>query len=108
MDMTLKEVCTMANISRRAVQGYENANLVSATGKTKQGYLLYDENAQERIKKIRLYQKLGFSIKEIQVIIDAQNDSVKLKLEEKVKKLYEQRDEIMLLIEVVNDMISKL
>ena len=30
---TLSEVCSVLEVSRRAVQGYENAGLVSATGK---------------------------------------------------------------------------
>lgn len=32
-EMTLREVCESANVSRRAVQGYEKAGLVSASGK---------------------------------------------------------------------------
>ena len=67
--MTLREVCIKANVSRRAVQGYEKAGLVSASGKNERGHLLYDVNAQERIKKIKLYQQLGFSIKEIKDIM---------------------------------------
>ena len=42
---TLSEVCSVLEVSRRAVQGYENAGLVSATGKNKYGHLLYDEEA---------------------------------------------------------------
>ena len=68
---TLSEVCSVLEVSRRAVQGYENAGLVSATGKNKYGHLLYDEEAQRRIKQIRLLQQLGFRVKEIKDIIDA-------------------------------------
>lgn len=73
MDETkpLSEVCSVLEVSRRAVQGYENAGLVSATGKNKYGHLLYDEEAQRRIKQIRLLQQLGFRVKEIKDIIDA-------------------------------------
>lgn len=49
-DMTLREMCNALNISRRAVQGYEKAGLVSASGKNERGHLIYDENAQKRIK----------------------------------------------------------
>ena len=47
---TLSEVCSVLEVSRRAVQGYESAGLVKAAGKNKYGYLLYDEEAQQRIK----------------------------------------------------------
>lgn len=60
MNMTLREICAAANVSRRAVQGYEKAGLVKPSGKTKRGYLIYDEKTQERIRKIKLYQELGF------------------------------------------------
>ena len=69
-DMTLREVCNTIGVSRRAIQGYEKESLVSATGKTNRGYLLYDTAAQERIKKIKLYQDMGFSLKQIKLIID--------------------------------------
>ena len=65
-EMTLREVCLALGVTRRAIQGYENANLVSATNKTESGYLLYDDSARERIKQIKLYQNMGFTIKEIQ------------------------------------------
>ena len=69
-DMTLREVCNTIGVSRRAIQGYEKESLVSAPGKTNRGYLLYDTAAQERIKKIKLYQDMGFSLKQIKLIID--------------------------------------
>lgn len=47
-EMTLKEVCIAIGVSRRAVQGYEKAGLVSYTRKNSKGYLLYDKDAQER------------------------------------------------------------
>lgn len=62
---TLQEVCNALKVSRRAVQGYEEAGLVKASDKNKYGYLLYDEEAQKRIERIRLYQQLGFRRKEI-------------------------------------------
>ncbi len=69
--MTLREICEVLGVSRRAVQGYEKVGLVSATDRNKYGHLLYDETAMLRIARIKFYQQLGFSIKEIIGIIDA-------------------------------------
>ena len=93
MDETksLSEVCSVLEVSRRAVQGYENAGLVSATGKNKYGHLLYDEEAQRRIKQIRLLQQLGFRVKEIKDIIDAPAEEVA----EAIKRQIEQMDDII-------------
>ena len=88
---TLSEVCSVLEVSRRAVQGYENAGLVSATGKNKYGYLLYDEDAQRRIKQIRLLQQLGFRVKEIKDIIDAPAEVAA----EAIKRQIEQMDDII-------------
>ena len=88
---TLSEVCSVLEVSRRAVQGYENAGLVSATGKNKYGHLLYDEEAQRRIKQIRLLQQLGFRVKEIKDIIDAPAEVAA----EAIKRQIKQMDDII-------------
>ena len=84
---TLSEVCSVLEVSRRAVQGYENAGLVSATGKNKYGHLLYDEEAQRRIKQIRLLQQLGFRVKEIKDIIDAPDEVLRKAVERQIEQM---------------------
>ena len=84
---TLKEICAELGVSRRAIQGYEDAGLVKATNKNKYGHLLYNLWAQERIARIKFFQDLGFSIKEIGVLIDASGEVLKPKLIEQVRKL---------------------
>ena len=66
----LRQVCADIGVSRRAVQGYEKAGLVSAVGKNKYGYLLYDTAGIERIRTIRFLQRIGFSLKEIRCMVD--------------------------------------
>ena len=106
--MTLREICVAAGVTRRAVQGYEKAGLVSPTGKTSRGYLLYDMNSQERIKMIRLYQQLGFSIKDIKEIIDASNDVKRKAIEIRIEELKEEGENIESLISRAYEMLEKL
>lgn len=106
--MTLREICETLGVSRRALQGYEKAGLVAATGRNKYGHLLYDENAKMRIAEIKFYQQLGFSIKEISEIIDAPNTVVKNALKRQVQKLVEEKNQIEYLIERANQVITKL
>lgn len=106
--MTLREICETLGVSRRALQGYEKAGLVTATGQNKYGHLLYDNAAETRIAQIKFYQQLGFSIKEITVIIDAPNAVIKTALERQVQKLSEEKAEMDELIEKANQMITKL
>lgn len=73
-EMTLKEVCKKLGVTRRAVQGYEKAGLVSFSGKNKYGYLLYDEFAIEKIRIIKKYQDFGFVIREIKELLVASDE----------------------------------
>ncbi len=106
-EITLREVCDKYEVSRRAVQGYEKAGMVKATGKNKMGYLLYDAAAQERIGTIRMYQKIGFSIKEIKEIIDAPRIDIIPILENQMKKLEKERQKIEEQIEILYALIQE-
>ena len=106
--MTLREICETLEVSRRTIQGYEKAGLVAATGRNKYGHLLYDDTAKLRIAQIKFCQQLGFTIKEITVIIDAPNVVLKSALEQQVQKLRKEKTEINELIEKSNQMIARL
>lgn len=103
---TLHEVCESFGVTRRAVQGYEKAGLVAASGKNDRGHLLYNIQSQERIRKIKLYQQLGFKIKEIQEIIDAPGEVLKEVLEKQVIKLKKEKTQIEGLIEKAYELIN--
>ena len=106
MKMTLREVCEAENVSRRAIQGYEKIGLVSATGRTERGYLLYNEESGKRIRKIKLYQEFGFSLKEIREIIDAPGEILKPVLQKRMEKLKEERDKKDDLVQKINELIQ--
>ena len=108
MDMTLREINSAFGISRRAIQGYEKAGLVSMSGKNERGHLLYDENSQERIKKIRLFQQMGFTIKEIKDIIDAPTNVQKPVLEKQLEKLKKETKDTELIIYKMSELIETL
>ena len=107
-ELTLRQVCSVVNVSRRAVQGYEKAGLVSATSKNERGYLLYDEYARERIKMIKLFQDMGFTVREIKEIIDGPDDRLKVALEKRLEDLQAKLKHTNDMINTVQDMIDKL
>lgn len=63
--LTLKQLCEVCGVSRRAVQGYEKYDLVKPTGKTERGYLLYDHDAKRKVEFIKSLQNYGFTVKEV-------------------------------------------
>ena len=105
--MTLRQVCDTFGVSRRAIQGYEKAGLISPSGKNERGYLLYDEKSQERIQKIKLFQQIGFTLREIGDIIDAESDVQKAALERQLERLREEEKNIEVLIREVYRLIER-
>ncbi len=105
--MTLREVCNTFDVSRRAVQGYEKAGLITPSGKNERGYLLYDGKAQKRIQQIRLFQQIGFSLKEIGEIIDVDDSVRNMALERQLDKLREEERNIEVLIQKIYRLINK-
>ena len=109
MDLkTLREVCRSTEVSRRAVQGYEKAGLVKADSKNKYGHLLYDKSSQQRIKDIRFYQQIGFSLKEIAEVIDKDDKAKSEVLENKLRALKKEGEKLQQLIEETERLIEKL
>lgn len=103
---TLRETCMLCGVSRRAVQGYEHYGLVCPCGKTDRGYLLYDEDAVERIRFIKSLQNCGFSVREIagyQELTGAERRTVLMR---KKEMLCRKRDDIERYIAEIETMIE--
>lgn len=107
-DMTLSELSQVFDVSRRAVQGYEKAGLITASGKNERGHLLYDEASQQRIQQIKRFQRMGFTIREITSLLDAPSEIVKPILEQQLQKLEKEKEDIELLIQTMNVFVKKL
>lgn len=104
----LHELCDELGVTRRTIQGYENAGLVSASGRNKYGHLLYDEKAQKRIARILLYQRIGFKLRQIRELIDAPDAIVKAALEKQILHLKEERKNIDVWIEGAYGIIKEI
>ena len=107
-EMSLREVCEKIGVTRRAVQGYEKAKLVKPSSKTASGYLLYDDFARQRIQQIKLYQDMGFTIKEIKHMIDAPSKTKKIALTKQKEKLKDNINHQIKMIEIIEEMLLSL
>lgn len=106
--MTLKEVCKETGVTRKIVQTYENYGLVKATTKNKCGYLLYDDAAVKKIKKIRLYQRFGYRLSEIAKLEYMTVDEQVMILKEKINNMYDNQSETAELIEMAEQLLENL
>ena len=89
---TLREVCDLLGVSRRAVQGYEKVGLVEPSGRNKYGYLLYDCRAVDTIRRIKQFQSFGFQIKEIRELKNLPKGIVREELQKKIVILETRRN----------------
>lgn len=106
--MTLKEVCKETGVTRKIVQTYENYGLVKATTKNKYGYLLYDDAAVKKIKKIRLYHRFGYRLSEIAKLEYMTVDEQVMILKEKINNMYDNQSETAELIEMAEQLLENL
>ena len=106
--MTLKEVCKETGVTRKIVQTYENYGLVKATTKNKYGYLLYDDAAVKKIKRIRLYQRFGYRLSEIAKLEYMTVDEQVMILKEKINNMYDNQSETAELIEMAEQLLENL
>lgn len=107
-ELLLREVCELMGISRRALQGYEKAGLVSHTGKTDRGYFLYDEMAQRRIQEIRFYQDMKFKIRDIKELLNAPKEEKRKLLENQIGVLEREHQQIQGTIDEAIKLLEKL
>ena len=97
--ISLRTMYEALGISRRVIQGYEQAGLLKPTGRNKYGHLLYDEVAFVRVKEIRFLQLLGFQLKEIKELIDAPREVKKEALKRQIGNLESKKEELGQLIQ---------
>ena len=106
--ITLREVCKTTGVSRRAVQGYEQAGLVTPTGRNERGYLLYNKSEQEKIRQIKFFQEMGFSIREIKELSESPKHVVKNAIERKIDMLWQEIDRKEKIIQLAQEMLERL
>ena len=105
--ITLREVCKSEGVSRRAVQGYEKAGLVTPTGRNERGHLLYSQSEQNKIRQIKFFQEMGFSIKEIKEMSNAPKHVVKAAIERRIDALWLEIDRKENIIEMARELLKQ-
>ena len=106
--VTLHEIYAEYGISRKAIQGYEQLGLIRSCGKDRYGHLLYDHESLSLIIRIRFFQKLGFSLKQI-ILMNAGNiQDLIPHLEMMITETDEEIDALEKRIELIKELIRDL
>ncbi len=85
--MNLREIYEVYGITRRMVQRYERYGLVSPSGRNKYGHLEYDEESVRKICTIRLFQRAGFRLSEMEELLLLPRDLLAEKLRRQMQFL---------------------
>ena len=70
MNLSIGQVAAAAGIGIETVRFYERQGLIPPPARRASGYRQYDESAVARLQFIRRAKNLGFTLKEIQSLLD--------------------------------------
>lgn len=103
---TIGELAKQLNVTTRTIRYYDQKGLLKPSGVNENGYRLYSDKQMKQLKLIIFLKELGFSLRNIQKIIEDPNSekTISLLLEDQleenvheIRKLEKQIKQISLL-----------
>lgn len=73
--LTVGKLAALVDVSSNAVRFYEREGLMQVPPKTASGYRLYGPRAVERLRFIRQAQHCGFTLSEIQALLQLRDEA---------------------------------
>jgi DNA-binding transcriptional MerR regulator len=67
---TVREVAELAGVTVRALHHYDEIGLLRPSGRSESGYRLYSHGDLLRLQEIVAWRQLGFSLREVQELVD--------------------------------------
>lgn len=86
---TVAEMRKLTGVSIRTLHHYDTIGLLKPTRVTEAGYRLYDDNALERLYLILVYRELGFSLRDIQKVLEDSDYDRNRVLEDQIQRMRE-------------------
>ena len=106
---TIGILAKAAGINLETVRYYTRIGLINEPIKPSQGYRIYPEETLSRIKFIKRAQQLGFSLQEIQELLelgDGNCDDIRLRAEQKQTQIDKQIKDLKKLRSTLADLIN--
>jgi len=102
---TIGKLAQKAEISIDSIHFYERCGLIGKPARTEANYRIYPQEAASKLRFIKKAQKLGFSLGEIQELLDLSHDPAMSKADVKKKtedKIADIKDKIKDLGRILN------
>ena len=103
---TVPEIAEKYGISRYLLQRYTRQGLIKESGRNIYGHLYYDSYMLRRILWIRLYQRIGFTLPEITLFIDGDENEVRMVLSNKRNELSMRMESIQKMLDILQKLIN--
>ncbi len=86
MELLVGDVAKKAGVNMQTVKYYERRGLLLPVHRKDSGYRVYDEESVQRLKFIKQAQELGFSLREIEELLELRSSSSANKCSKAVRK----------------------
>lgn len=102
----VSDVASLAGISKRTLQHYNDIGLLVPSKITTYGYLEYSDGDIERLLRILLYLELDFTIEEMREVLDGEKLKEKEILKEHKNILCNERKRLSMLINSIDNFLE--
>ena len=75
MGLTIQQLANRCGVARDTLRYWERRGLLTPKSRNKNNYRVFDESALERVRFIQSGQSLGFTLAEIENVLDAQTET---------------------------------
>ena len=90
--MTIKEVEKLTGLTAKSIRYYEDKGLITVERNEENDYRSYSETEVNRLKKIKLFRYLDFSVEEVKMMLDMDSQTLAKLLREKANVYEDMRD----------------
>ena len=90
--MTIKNVEKLTGLTAKSIRYYESKDLITVERNEANSYRSYSENEVNRLKWIKLFRYLDFSIEEIRQLLDKEEEELKEALQNKAETFSNQKE----------------
>ncbi len=89
---TIGKIAKLAGVTTKTLRYYEKIGLLLPSGRTESGYRLYSEQDLGRVKKIRFYQQMSFSLTDIALLLKGSPEDLKDAVEKQIRNVQQSAD----------------
>ena len=90
--MTIKDVEKLTGLTAKSIRYYESKNLIAVARNEENSYRSYTEEDVNRLRWIKMFRYLNFSIEEIGTLLDMQEAEIKETLRQKADTFSKQKN----------------